>query len=110
MDKLIELLNEYEWPELEHTIIDWYVKRRVKNMVDPDKPYEWCNVLWYSKSFWFIKWLVDNDKIDRDKILKENWQFRVFFYDLERVKNYDRLVMYLSVEDNPIEFLCEILK
>jgi hypothetical protein len=25
-----------------------------------------------SKSFGFIKWLVDNDKIDRERILKEN--------------------------------------
>ncbi len=58
----------------------------------------------------FIKWLVDNDKIDRYKELKENWLFRKYFYDLEYVKNYDRLVMWLSVEDEPIEFLTSILK
>lgn len=63
-----------------------------------------------SKSFWFIGWLVQNDKIDRDKILKENGLFRKYFYDLEYVKNYDRLVMWLSVEDSPTKFLISYLK
>jgi hypothetical protein len=86
-------------------------------MNDLDDPYEWLNMYWWyakarliSKQFWFIGWLVKNDKIDRDKILKENWLFRKYFYDLEYVKNYDRLVMWLSVEDNPTKFLISYLK
>ena len=107
MEKLIKLLNEY------NIELHW-VDRTYKDGFD----------LWYeqeymrdfrvayliSKSFWFIKRLVDKEKIDRDKILKENWLFRKYFYDLEYVKNYDRLVMWLSVEDNPTKFLISNLK
>lgn len=63
-----------------------------------------------SKRFWFIEWLVENDKIEREKMLKENWLFRKYFYDLEYVKNYDRLIMRLSVSDNPIQDLISLLK
>ena len=102
MEKLIELLNEYDWGELEYTIIDWNVKRRVKNMIDPDKPYKWYSVWWYSKSFWFIEWLVENDKI-------KLWAYDVEWYHFN-VHTYLDLIMLLSIQDNPIEFLCEILK
>ena len=104
--KLIELLNEYDdW------MVSWfkeYVEEFGVFILNTEQMMEEEIII--SKSFGFIKWLVDNDKIDRERILKENWQFRLFYYDLERVKNYDRLVMYLSVEDNPIEFLTSILK
>lgn len=84
--------------------------------LDLDVSLAWITICWIhetvliSKKFWFINRLVENDKINRDRILKENWQFRMFYYDLERVKNYDRLTMYLSVENNPIDFLISILK
>jgi len=106
MNELIELLNQFEWDTKYPTwSLSW-----------ANEPLYWgwtayaSSYLIPSKEYWFIKWLVDNDKIDRERILKENWQFRLFYYDLERVKNYDRLVMYLSVEDTPIEFLVSILK
>ena len=109
MEKLIALLNEYDGGELEYTIINNEVKRRVKNMIDPDKPYKWCSVWRYSKSFWFIKWLVDNDKITFDEneykksIEKLNGDCRPF-------EEYELLLMVLSIEDDPIEFLISILK
>ena len=106
-NRLIELLDEYDsvqYHEINHKIENWSIYRNVWGTDG------WYEVWRYCKQFWFIKRLVDNDKIDLERILKENWQFRLFYYDLERVKNYDRLVMYLSVEDNPIEFLVSILK
>lgn len=62
------------------------------------------------KEFWFIKCLVDNDKIDFYNVLKENWTFRKEFYAIENKKEYERLIMLLSVEDKPIDFLISILK
>lgn len=112
MKKLMELLNEFQ-KEKKSQI--FYSYNRDLDFFE-SWAIAWGQIYWesvytiISKKFWFIKWLVKNDKIDRDKILKENWQFRLFYYDLERVKNYDRLVMYLSVEDSPIEFLISILK
>lgn len=102
MEKLIALLDEYEWPELEHTIIDNEIKRRVKNMVDPDKPYKWCSIWWYSKSFWFIKWLVDNDKID---LLRLDNRIA-----LSEFNKCERVLMALSIQDSPIDFLTKIIK
>lgn len=51
------------------------------------------------KEFWFIKWLVENEKIDFDKYpqVMEYW-------DLES------LLMYLSIQDEPIQFLISLLK
>lgn len=67
------------------------------------------------KDFGFIKWLVDNDKIDYKKDWKnsnDTWYVYVKAdtkkSDLE-IKS-DTLLMVLSIEDNPIEFLVSILK
>ena len=106
INKLIELLNEYEQLNMCRKF-DSFEMYTFENSNWVDSTLEDTVI---SARYGFIKWLVDNDKIDLERILKENWQFRLFYYDLERVKNYDRLVMYLSVEDNPIEFLISILK
>ena len=59
-----------------------------------------------SKRYEFIKWLVDNDKIE--------WSEKTAFVTfLERGINADKsdaLVSLLAVKDNPIEFLCSVLK
>lgn len=68
------------------------------------------NVHIISKNMWFIDRLVKNQKIDFERALQEYWMFRKFYHELERVKNYDRLIMYLSVEENPITFILNILK
>ena len=123
MEKLIEILNEYEKSK-DFRDYEWRIEKKSKERMC------WTEIMWMSweqftwayindeemeriiisKKYEFIKWLVENDKIDRDKKLKENWLFRKYFYDLEYVKNYDRLIMWLSVEDEPIEFLISILK
>ena len=52
----------------------------------------------------FIKWLVDNDKIYRDKLEK-----KVLKEDL--IRKFDEwLIMLLSISDHPIEDLCKLLK
>ena len=113
MEKLIELLNEYE----NEKNSDLYYKFELENWE------LYCyddvtDVLWTmqdeamvicSKQFWFIKWLVENDKISRDKLFQD-WLFHMFYNDVDYVKKYDILIMYLAVEYNPIEFLCSILK
>ena len=64
-----------------------------------------------SKSFWFIKRLVENKKIDRDK-------FEIEYTDkqtLEDVyiawaKQDELLIMLLSISNSPIEDLISYLK
>ena len=104
MEKLIELLNEREktvnW--VQHP---WWCKEHLKYQC------HWPRVI--NKKFWFIKWLVDNDKIDQDtKFLisanvenQKNGMWYVHTFD-----EYGSLLMLLAIQDEPIEFLYSILK
>ena len=81
-----------------------------------------------SKQFWFIKRLVDNDKIDFDKcwldvkdylsyskrydkwiVMAENYDNDTFVVR-EFYSPYEQLLMLLAISDNPIDLLCEIIK
>ena len=98
MEKLIELLNEWEFERVNHNTKE-YIPYWEKSFNDLTI----AQVI--SKKFWFIKWLVDNDKIDFDK-LEDNSDW--FFIDLS--DNYLEILALLSIQDNPIEFLVSILK
>ena len=98
MEKLIELLNQFEdtdnWE-------NWYqVKFRESKII--------------SKKFWFIERLVKEDKIDISPYEYKIWIWRIWennrdmWYD--EYSDYEKILMLLSIQDNPIEFLCEILK
>lgn len=105
MKKLIELLNEYDEDS-------WYMNG---NSLEP----VWCDVYWMpcgesiehciiSKSYGFIKWLVENDKIDDDKcnVIKDIYNDEL----PKKYTRYDTVLMWLSIQDKPIEFLISILK
>lgn len=108
MEKLIELLNEYETPQ------SWIV---FKSYDDYDGTFYWVDcdgeteIAWSdsyicSKKFWFIKWLVENEKIDVERVYNNS--------DYPMVKRdeflYEWLLMLLSIQDEPINFLISILK
>ena len=99
MDKLLELLKLKDW--CEHIIwkkqSDWWYMFWLDDIA-----YREERIL--GKKFWFIKWLVDNDKIDISKI--KCWYV---YNDTEedKVKN---VIMNLSISDTPIEDLCVYLK
>ena len=91
--KLIELLNEYS-----KNI--WYFN---------EEDLQWQTKAWIlSKEFWWVKWLVENDKIDIDKIeekseytfIKNGWGEHII----------EDVLMLLSIQDEPINFLISILK
>ena len=96
MEKLIELLNEFE------------------KTLEPNLQVRWT-VLWIEatpelivgKKFWFIKWLVENDKIDFE------WKLNTLRFESlvdQTLDSYLALLMLLAIQDEPIRFLCEILK
>jgi len=104
--KLIELLDEYDsvqYHKINHKIENWEIYRNVWGTDG------WHQVWRYCKQFWFIQRLVDNDKITFDEneykksIEKLNGDCRPF-------EEYELLLMILSIQDNPIEYLCSILK
>ena len=121
MEKLIELLNEYVE---KYNKSDLYYKFELENWE------LYCyndvsDVLWTmqdeaivicSKQFWFIKWLVENDKIDFSLIpnkikeiwipMKINWEIKYWFDS----SDYYWLLMLLSISDTPIEDLISYLR
>ena len=111
--KLIELLNEYEI-EL-NTGLRWRIDEKYWML------WRWLNLMWVdqyliSKHYWFIQWLVENDKIDLDMIREKLWIPCCVWYGSWRiiavndVKDYGQVLMLLSISDKPIEDLILYLK
>ena len=115
MEKLIELLNEYEkskWYEWW-----WEIKNWIPYFDDGlPKTKEYISVLICAKPYGFIKRLVENDKIAWRKCLDLWYEIAVIDKEGEDVDimrtfdDYEQLLMYLAIQDNPIEFLISILK
>lgn len=125
MMKLIELLNEFEiereekidlFNDKEKPLWDWYKDCTGDLTFEPidSKILNWEAFSWdtansviISKSYGFIWWLVENDKIDRKKydrvyINTESW--------ILGLKDYEQLLMLLAISDTPIEDLILYLK
>lgn len=110
IEKLIELLNEYAKVLWIWDYVWWHNKKTVEN-----------SDYIFTKKFWFIKWLVENEKIDIKKLVVK-WEMRSWWdFDHKKWneevgeeiwnKYYSELcLMLLSIQDEPIRFLCEILK
>ena len=117
--KLIELLNEYEYSLFEDKslapqrwdIQDWIVFEK-DFCEDLDKPRDLTMDVTHliSHRFWFIEWLVKNDKIDRDKVEnKTNFEFTCnYLYKKDEIEY--KLLMLLSISNSPIEDLILYLK
>ena len=121
--KLLELLNEYDKEKWLHTF--WKITQSNKIQIYG----KWvCSESYlYSKSYGFIQWLVENDKIDFDKCwldvrhyLSYNERYDKWIVMAENYDNdtlvrefyspYKQLLMLLAIQDEPIRFLCEIIK
>lgn len=117
MDELIQLLNECKCKSYRHWI-NWdnsiFQKEtdahgNVHIMVLPDYKL-------ISKEFWFVKWLVNNNKIDLDMVRGKLWIPCCVWYGSWRiiavkdVEDYWQILMLLAIQDDPIEFLISILK
>lgn len=117
MEKLIELLNEYD-PYIasdgEHRDNLWGYAYQWHSAVFPKELAESYII---SARYGFIKWLVENEKIDYEKIEKQTkcknivgWK-EFLDFDIERdFTPYEEVLMWLAIQDEPIEFLVSILK
>ena len=112
MKKLIELLNEFkEGKPFQFIGYDekyWMFDTNLNADGNTSLPEETI----ISKKFWFIKWLIENNKVN---IVKEvindieyygHWQIE----NVDCYSQYDSLLMLLSIQDDPISFLASILK
>lgn len=106
MGKLLQILNEYR---LENGASE-YTKYIPETGYFTRKSYFYEHYSWViSKKFWFIQWLVDNDKIDIQWAKNLLYESEIF-NQLPYTDLAERLTMYLSIQDDPIEFLISILK
>jgi len=109
MDKLIELFNEYNLsPEMTGwEPADAWTEEDWNTMSREAKAYI------VSKDFWWIKRLVDNDKICNesiDEVVEDCWTDGIWAYYCKCYWVYESLLMLLAISDNSIEFLISILK
>ena len=107
MEKLIELLNEYQYWMFVYE--DDLLLLRIWSNVKV-----WGETFVISKKFWFIKWLVENDKIDREKFWNSETKSSKYSdyelsYDTPREDYTNILLMELSISDTPIEDLISYL-
>ena len=103
MNKLLKLLNEY-------SSLNWlyYLEWVFVHDVEKDVPHLHYTVI-ISKEYWFIKRLVDNNKIDTRKIDEDRLE-TIQYSEKERITIYDWLLMLLAIKDKPIKFLISVLK
>jgi len=114
--KLIELLNKYEKIapsrlQRKYYSENWHIMYIDEEWEDVDDYRTDYEII--SKDYGFIKRLVNNDKIDQNtKFLisanvenQKTWMWYVHTFD-----QYESLLMLLSIQENPIEFLISILK
>lgn len=108
MEKVSKLLNEYL--ESKEKDIKQFMNIAALMTQSDSKLYQ---IYIISKDFGFIKRLVDNYKIDMSKA---NYYSDYIYYDVDywewgwACKDYEFVIMLLSIQDKPIRFLCEILK
>lgn len=112
MEKLLNLLNEFETPH------SWVV---FKSYDDYDWTFYWIDCDWeteiawsdsmiLSKRFQFVERLVKNNKINRRRI-KNNQDYAEYLWNLP-IEEYkvEILLMLFSIADEPIDYLCCIIR
>ena len=103
MNKLVNLLNEFEKYKTSRAYKIWFVKNwEIRNTSMPDmfnNSFYW--VLICSKEYWFIERLVEEDKIDGLSHYNCVWG---------KVVDYLDVISDLAVQDYKIRFLIDLLK
>ena len=117
MEKLLNLLNEYEEKRIKKINADW--KLRVKLLFKPytkealtNQAYQSVHNEIISKYYWFINRLVRNNKIKAtDIVVKFQDEINQFMHPYMTYDNYvNMFVMLLSIQERPIDFLISVLK
>ncbi len=120
MQKLIDLLRERKPNFDENHILDYMYSQWTIFIKDWKPVYAYdedifpnTELMIISKKEWFISRLVEKNKIDREMI-ETVWKFvkqrEIDDIWLTLYSDYQSLLMYLSIQDKPIEFLLSILK
>jgi hypothetical protein len=113
MEKLLNLLQEFYWENRKFSDENWLLT--MTNWVE-NLSGAYAQTYIISKQGWFIKWLVENDKIERPEIRSQWYTKPTYWYTTEpyttckSIELANTVLMILSIQDKPIEFLISILK
>lgn len=121
MKKLLQLLNEYEMVIWTDRVWWWaiddgtfFCTRTSKkgNLIVQYSSEDEAILRIISKKFWFVKWLITNNKVNRVKEVINDIQYRGHgqIENVDCYNQYDSLLMLLAIQDNPINFLTSVLK
>ena len=92
MEKLIKLLNEYTWEEYtHHNDGGWF------EWEEPDYDWVCLDVRLKDKDYWFIKRLIENDKVNVPELDLAPWK-------------ENTIIMMLSISSSPLNDLFTLLK
>ena len=121
MEKLLELYYEHKLDLLKRDMrVNWATEREIElvdiEKVEEDELEKNLNKLSDLKPF--IKWLVENDKINRKrKMIKQVWTWWALdlmnfdrIQDIEYYSIEETLLMLLSISSSPIDDLISYLK
>lgn len=109
--KLLELHRNYLTDEIKKEMyVNWADKECIDmfeaDEVEEERLYKFLNQLSVLKNF--VKWLVENDKID----FSREWDLSNELVNLfgRKLDNAEWVIALLSIQDEPINFLISILK
>jgi hypothetical protein len=98
--KILDLFNEYNLsPEM-----TWWEMEQPRTEKDRNTMSRIYKAYIVSKDFWWIKWLVDNDKID----FSREWEYctkSIEEFDWLLRDDEDWLIMILAISDTPVDDL-----
>ena len=109
MEKLLRDLNIYAHIFMNCNLTFIHDGNRIRVQWDEIWPYVAESII-LNKKFWFIKWLVENDKIDFSKFNFWNEIMYCVYEYTPEVSEEEELLMLLAIQEQPIRFLCEIIK
>jgi len=119
MNKLVNILNEFEKYKTSRAYKIWFVKNwEIHNTAMPDmfnNSFYWVFIC--SIEYWFIERLVEQDKIDfdnrelKDKFMEEFERYPTFQGNTySRDFNVNGLLMLISIQEHKLKFLIDLLK
>lgn len=108
MEKLLQLLNEYQTQRESKFKFSGYDERSMSFLLVDSHEVLWEETI-ISNKFWFIERLIANDKLNKE------WLFNIIresciFNDMNICSESDYIIMYLAIGYNPIYFLTSMVK
>jgi len=120
MQKLIDLLRRRKPNFDKNNILDYMYSQWTIFIKDWKPVYAYdedifpnTELMIISKKEWFIKRLIEQDLIDKDKLRWKNPYFKLewwWIYESAQEKRYYTTLMLLAITDDPIKLLLSILK